>query len=92
MRAGRDPDWLGIAIEVKTWDDCLSGPNPSFSLVSLIADFAISHRRVLEMSSEELGGSAYRKYDIEAWMPGRGSWGEVIGNLLPQPNLAKAPH
>jgi hypothetical protein len=33
------------------------------------------------MSSEELGGSAYRKYDIEAWMPGRGSWGEV--NTLP---------
>lgn len=30
------------------------------------------------MSTEELGASAYRKYDIEAWMPGRGSWGEVI--------------
>lgn len=29
------------------------------------------------MPSEELGASAYRKYDIEAWMPGRGSWGEV---------------
>lgn len=29
------------------------------------------------MSSEELGASAYQKYDIEAWMPGRGSWGEV---------------
>lgn len=33
--------------------------------------------RVLDMSSEELGASAYRKYDIEAWMPGRGAWGEV---------------
>ena len=33
--------------------------------------------RVLDMPSEELGASAYRKYDIEAWMPGRGSWGEV---------------
>ncbi|KOS16541.1 seryl-trna synthetase [Malassezia pachydermatis] len=33
--------------------------------------------RVLDMSSEELGASAYRKYDIEAWMPGRGSWGEI---------------
>ncbi len=32
---------------------------------------------VLDMPSEELGASAYRKYDIEAWMPGRGSWGEV---------------
>ena len=29
------------------------------------------------MPTEELGASAYRKYDMEAWMPGRGSWGEV---------------
>jgi len=29
------------------------------------------------MPTEELGSSAYRKYDAEAWMPGRGSWGEV---------------
>jgi seryl-tRNA synthetase len=29
------------------------------------------------MPSEELGASAYRKYDMEVWMPGRGSWGEV---------------
>ncbi|KAF8578994.1 seryl-tRNA synthetase [Ramaria rubella] len=33
--------------------------------------------RVLDMPTEELGASAYRKYDIEAWMPGRGRWGEV---------------
>lgn len=33
--------------------------------------------RVLDMPSEELGASAYRKYDMEAWMPGRGKWGEV---------------
>lgn len=32
---------------------------------------------VLDMPTEELGASAYRKYDIEVWMPGRGSWGEV---------------
>jgi len=29
------------------------------------------------MPSQELGASAYRKYDMEAWMPGRGTWGEV---------------
>ena len=29
------------------------------------------------MPTQELGASAYRKYDIEAWMPGRGSWGEI---------------
>ncbi|CAO1629290.1 unnamed protein product [Parajaminaea phylloscopi] len=33
--------------------------------------------RILDMSTEELGASAYRKYDIEAWMPGRAAWGEV---------------
>ncbi|KAI0308190.1 seryl-tRNA synthetase [Multifurca ochricompacta] len=32
---------------------------------------------VLDMPTEELGASAHRKYDIEAWMPGRGSWGEI---------------
>ncbi|KZT02486.1 seryl-tRNA synthetase [Laetiporus sulphureus 93-53] len=33
--------------------------------------------RVLDMPTEELGASAYRKYDMEAWMPGRGGWGEI---------------
>lgn len=33
--------------------------------------------RVLDMPTEELGAPAYRKYDIEVWMPGRGSYGEV---------------
>lgn len=29
------------------------------------------------MPTEELGASAYRKYDMEAWMPGRATWGEI---------------
>jgi seryl-tRNA synthetase len=41
--------------------------------------------RVLDIASGDLGGPAYRKYDLEAWMPGRGdqkqgesgAWGEV---------------
>ncbi|CAG8597755.1 5054_t:CDS:2, partial [Paraglomus occultum] len=33
--------------------------------------------RTLDMPTEELGASAYRKYDIEAWMPGRDGWGEI---------------
>ena len=36
--------------------------------------------RVLDIASGDLGGPAYRKYDLEAWMPGRGEageWGEV---------------
>lgn len=33
--------------------------------------------RLLDMPSEELGASAARKFDIEAWMPGRKMFGEV---------------
>ncbi len=32
--------------------------------------------RVLDICSGDLGGPAYRKFDIEAWMPGRGDSGE----------------
>ncbi|XP_017290861.1 serine--tRNA ligase, mitochondrial isoform X1 [Kryptolebias marmoratus] len=35
------------------------------------------HYRVLDMPTQELGPSAHRKYDIEAWMPGRNSYGEI---------------
>jgi seryl-tRNA synthetase len=38
--------------------------------------------RVLDMPTEELGASAARKYDMEAWMPGRGKWGEVSSSTL----------
>lgn len=33
--------------------------------------------RVLEMCTGDLGSQAARKFDLEAWMPGRGDWGEV---------------
>jgi seryl-tRNA synthetase len=36
--------------------------------------------RVIDVASGDLGAPAYRKFDLEAWMPGRGeggSWGEV---------------
>lgn len=32
--------------------------------------------RVLDIATGDLGGPAYRKYDLEAWMPGRGDHGE----------------
>lgn len=35
------------------------------------------HFRVLNMPSEELGGPAYCKVDMEAWMPARGEFGEI---------------
>ncbi|MFQ6099275.1 MAG: serine--tRNA ligase, partial [Armatimonadota bacterium] len=36
--------------------------------------------RVVDCCTGDLGGPAYRKYDLEAWMPGRvegGDWGEI---------------
>ena len=33
--------------------------------------------RVVEMCTGDLGAIAAKKYDIEAWMPGRGDYGEV---------------
>lgn len=39
--------------------------------------------RVVDICTGDLGGPAYRKYDLEAWMPGkpqkegRGGWGEI---------------
>jgi len=35
------------------------------------------HYRVVENATGDLGASAYRKFDMEAWMPGRNSYGEV---------------
>ncbi|KAJ1109095.1 hypothetical protein NDU88_006461 [Pleurodeles waltl] len=35
------------------------------------------HYMILDMPTQELGLPAYRKYDIEAWMPGRGKYGEI---------------
>jgi seryl-tRNA synthetase len=32
--------------------------------------------RVLDICTGDLGGPAYRKFDLEAWMPGRGAHGE----------------
>ncbi|MDR2397269.1 MAG: serine--tRNA ligase [Spirochaetaceae bacterium] len=33
--------------------------------------------RVVDTCTGDLGAPAYRKWDLEAWMPGRGDWGEV---------------
>ncbi|WP_442482509.1 serine--tRNA ligase [Aeoliella sp. SH292] len=32
--------------------------------------------KVIDIASGDLGGPAYRKFDLEAWMPGRGNGGE----------------
>jgi seryl-tRNA synthetase len=36
--------------------------------------------RVIDIASADLGAPTYRKFDLEAWMPGRGEggdWGEI---------------
>ncbi|MEO7804421.1 MAG: serine--tRNA ligase [Actinomycetota bacterium] len=33
--------------------------------------------RVVEIAAQELGGPAYRKFDLEAWLPGEQRWLEV---------------
>jgi seryl-tRNA synthetase len=33
--------------------------------------------RLVDICTGDLGGAAYRKYDLEAWMPGRNAYGEV---------------
>uniref|UniRef100_A0A182SSF5 serine--tRNA ligase n=1 Tax=Anopheles maculatus TaxID=74869 RepID=A0A182SSF5_9DIPT len=44
--------------------------------VSLFDELGL-HFLLLDMPPCELGAPAYRKYDIEAWMPGRGMYGEI---------------
>lgn len=40
------------------------------------------HYQVVEMPPYELGNPAYRKVDVEAWMPGKGGYGEVGSTSL----------
>lgn len=35
------------------------------------------HFKVLDMPTWDLGAPAYRKFDVEAWMPGLGRYGEI---------------
>lgn len=43
---------------------------------SLISELGIK-AKMLNMPTTDLGAPAMKKYDCEAWMPGRGSWGEL---------------
>ena len=54
-----------------SWDvaSCLC----SYCTLYYVWDFC----RTLDMPSEDLGAPAYRKYDVEAWMPGLDRYGEV---------------
>lgn len=44
--------------------------------INLYSDLGL-HFQVLNMSTHELGSPAFKKYDIEAWMPGNQFYGEI---------------
>lgn len=63
---------------------CWSKPKDSENVLEELKDFQIDlikslglTAKVLNMPTNDLGAPAYKKYDIEAWMPGRGSFGEI---------------
>lgn len=47
----------------------------------LLQDFGIPYR-VLLMCTGDMGEPQAKKYDIEAWMPGRGAYGEVASDSI----------
>lgn len=63
---------------------CWSSPEKSNDVVESLKDIQIElftnlglYAKVINMPSNDLGNPAFNKYDIEAWMPGRGSFGEI---------------
>ena len=44
--------------------------------VKIFSDLGIPFR-VVDCCTGDLGSSAYRKFDLEAWMPGENKWGEI---------------
>ncbi|SCV03492.1 LAME_0H10858g1_1 [Lachancea meyersii CBS 8951] len=63
---------------------CWALPEYSGRVLQELLDFQIKltselgiTAKVLNMPANDLGAPAYRKFDIEAWMPGRGSFGEI---------------
>jgi seryl-tRNA synthetase len=67
-------------VELFAWTDDVSSNDMLQEILDLqceiISGLGIT-AKVLDMPPNELGAPAYRKYDIEAWLPGRGDWGEV---------------
>ena len=48
--------------------------------------------RVVDICTGDLGSPAYRKYDLEAWMPGRGKWGNHFNFELHRLSVQEAEH
>lgn len=57
------------------------GPSSTFTgfiLLFHILDNLCFLGRTLDMATGDLGAPAYRKFDVEAWMPGLERYGEVL--------------
>ncbi|MFH2085428.1 MAG: serine--tRNA ligase [bacterium] len=62
--------------ESKTWHEKMLGYTEE-----LLQDFGIPYR-VLLMCTGDMGEPQAKKYDIEAWMPGRNEYGEVASDSI----------
>lgn len=67
-------------VELFVW----SKPQDSDQILDQLRDFQIEFikslgltARVINIPANDLGAPASKKYDIEAWMQGRGDWGEL---------------
>lgn len=52
-------------------------PSGTVTSATRSAPHAACNKQVLDMATHDLGAPAYRKYDIEAWMPGMERYGEI---------------
>ncbi|HBD01968.1 MAG: Serine-tRNA ligase [Microgenomates group bacterium GW2011_GWC1_46_16] len=62
--------------ESKSWHEKMLGFTEE-----ILQDFGIPYR-VLLMCTGDMGEPQAKKYDIEAWMPGRGDYGEVASDSI----------
>lgn len=47
--------------------------------IGIIGELGLS-AKMINMPTSDLGSPAMKKYDCEAWMPGRGNWGELTSS------------
>lgn len=66
---------------------CWSKPDMARETLDFVKDIQVEivqslglYGKLLNMPANDLGNSAYQKYDIEVWMPGRGNFGEITSS------------
>jgi len=63
-------------------DESIKLHDEMLSLTEEIAQELDLPYRVLLMCSGDMGEPQAKKYDLEAWMPGRGNWGELASDSI----------